>query len=280
MGKRKVDTLVEFEINARGLLDAFRVVNEFTEEAMFTFDSDGLWLQMLDPSHVAMIEWMLPRDCMEVYGFAGRNGKPFEVGVNVATVLRRFPKIRSVDDTVKVTITEWRERDDEKKLIRRGEWHYLYRNRRFTVSSLYLETDKLPRLRVSWRDYVSLTCRGFKSALEDFKKFGTDVVEMVLNDDEFIMKADSYVEPYTGELVNLTIRWDRTNNELLEIDCSKTRTGKYHLGWLISISKIDKLANTIRLSLAGTVNNPKPLKVTADTWVMGVFNFYIAPYVD
>ena len=54
MGKRKVDTLVEFEINARGLLDAFRVVNEFTEEAMFTFDSDGLWLQTVSYTHLTL----------------------------------------------------------------------------------------------------------------------------------------------------------------------------------------------------------------------------------
>ena len=99
----KPSNILEAKIEAKIFRELFKTIGSVVNEAPIEITEDGLHMQTMDPSHVAMLVMDAKKEMFEEYNFKAQ--KPKNIGINVDqinTILNRA----KTDDVLVVRITE------------------------------------------------------------------------------------------------------------------------------------------------------------------------------
>ena len=92
--------LAEFQTSLDDLLAVLKILNDFSDQSItFEATDEGIITKLLDPSHVAMIDFRLASQMFDKYDLTDNKSSRF--GFNVQSI---YKKLKAIDDNQTITI--------------------------------------------------------------------------------------------------------------------------------------------------------------------------------
>lgn len=150
------------------------IVN-LVDEGTFLVSADGLHLRTMDPSQIAMIDFVLPKSAFSKIDVEEKSS----VGVNLADLSKILARTRS-DEKLSVSVDE----KDSKLLL-----EFSGTSRRHFKLPLLESTSALPKEpKVEFDANIKIKGRAFKDVLHDAGLFSSHVI-LQADESEFVVEA-------------------------------------------------------------------------------------------
>ncbi|RLE61618.1 MAG: proliferating cell nuclear antigen (pcna) [Thermoprotei archaeon] len=225
------------------------------EEANFIMDPTGLRLRALDPSRIAMVDFMLPSTAFEEY----ECDEETRIGVSFDD-LNKILKRGRADERLVFEVAEDRLRI---KIIGKIE-------RIFSLPLLDIGGEELKRT-----PKVSFTARArmLSDTLYDAIKDATLVSDSV----KFSAKPEEFIIYAASDKGEINVRFTEEGGALIEYEVSEPAEAVYSLGYLNDIlKKANKVSDMVLVEFA--TNNP--LSLTFDVVGEGKLTYFLAPRME
>ncbi|MEM0480845.1 MAG: hypothetical protein QXQ14_01515 [Candidatus Aenigmatarchaeota archaeon] len=233
------------------LKDVFSSIVKLVEEGVLKFEKDkGLYFTAADKAMISVIRLhILP------LAFEEFEVEKEQVGLNLdelATVLKRGTKR---DKTVMYT-------EGNKFIV---EFQNSAR-RKFALPVLTLSEEEIPNIdTLTFKAKAELQSEGFKKILDDAKQIA-DEIEVYT--DGNILKFSAF-----GELSNLEIEIEKGQDILLDLNAEEESRARYPVDYLVAMSKVAKVAETVTIEWA----TDYPIKLTFKETDKLILEFVVAP---
>ena len=231
---------LEMKMDAKLFMDFLRLINEFNDDVTFKATFNGLTVKMMDPSHVTLIDAIVPVHVIDEYELTSE----FHFALNVKEVLRSF-KPRKGD---KCTLT----------VCRSEPLKISCSNVTKKFEQPDIELEDLPLLKLDLNVYF------IASAAEVYR-----ILSSI--SDEYTVKVS---------VTEDTVQFKGKNSEgLLNSQMLFDKGGyaesNYGMNYLISIFKyIKNVAKIVKVEFA----KDKPMRITSTEPIN--LTVYIAPYIE
>ncbi len=236
----------------RNLVKALSVI---VEEGTFNMDEAQLKLLAMDPSHVAMVDFELPREFFEKYKC---EGEP-RLTINVGEFLKFLDR---VDKDEQVTI---RLDDGQARLViqcRRGG-----HSRKFMMPVLEPLDEEVPQPRIFFKSSARLLTQSLRRAIRD-ASLVSEHVKLEVDGNEFKISA-------TGDMGSALSEWQRDSDELLELKAEEGSSATFTLSYLNDIvSAVAASSEVATLELSTDM----PIKLNFEL-AQGRLIYYLAPCI-
>lgn len=252
----------------KNIIDSIR---DIVTQANIVCSEEGLFLQSLDASHVAMVSLELKADGFEKY----RCDKNFVMGVDLSILWKIFG---SMDPLYSLQIIA-DERSSEAifKFIAPKE----DREYEFTVKLLNIEQETMTIPEIEYVAVVTLSSREYKLTTDRFNNYNPDIIEIIVSDTsmEFLSKGGDMDAKETFHVPPNTNKSKEKNDDQIQVELNN-KNEKIHMGLALKhlkyFAKAAPLSNKVVLSM-----NPEyPLTLRFDIPEMGNLKFYLAPKID
>ncbi len=237
----------------RNLLGA---ISSLIEEADFNATPDGIKLRSMDPSHIAMVDFELPKTAFDSYECTANT----KLRLSVSNLLKLLKRTRS-DESIEVQFDE-----TNKKLNITLKNKIL---RKFTTPTLEPSTEEVPTPKVPFNARVKITAASLRDIIDDAQAI-SDNVKLEVSPEKFIVRG-------TGELSSVVIEMDKGCDAILEIDVKETAKATYNLNYLGEIIRAGSGASEVA-SLEFSTN--MPIKVEFEMPQQGHLLYYLAPRIE
>jgi len=156
--------------SAKDFLDILRVIAAFVDEAKLTFTAEGMKARHMDPSHVAMVDLVLPKEAFEDYEIIG--GEAATVTVNIAEILKVLPRpaidtrlaLRMTSET-KTHMRRDKEVQTEEKELTIGLQPYGEDENVYTFKVLEDSNEEIPEPKIQFHATVKIVTKVFTKKL-------------------------------------------------------------------------------------------------------------------
>ncbi len=225
------------------------------DEASFVADSEGLKLRALDPSRIAMVDLVVPREAFEDYQVEDGEVK---IGVNFDD-LNKVVKRGKADERIVFEVKEGRLRV---RLLGKAE-------RSFSLPLIDIVGEELPTPKVTFTVTAKMLSDTLRDSLTD-AELVSDYIRFVGDEQGLTLQAKSD----KGEV---EARFTLEAGSLLDYEVSEPASALYNLGYLTDILK-----KAVRVSDIVTVEfaTNKPLCLTFDITGGGTLKYYLAPSME
>ena len=231
---------IKMEIDAKLFMDFLRLINEFNDDVVFKATYSGLAVKMMNPSHVTLIDAIVPLHVTDEYELTGE----FYFTLNVKEVLRSF-KPRKGD---KCTLTVCR---SEPLKISCGNV-----TKKFEQPDI--EPEDLPPLKLDLNVYFVAPAAEVYRILSSIADEHTVRVSVMEDAVQFKGKDSE-------GLLNSQVLFDKGGYA----------ESSYSMNYLISIFKyIKNVAKVVKVEFAEN----KPMRITSTEPIN--LTVYIAPYIE
>ena len=244
--------------NAKEIKDIFKTLNVLNSEPILNFNYDGLTSQLMDPSHVAMIQLNLSKKCFDEYNI----DEPLKTCLNLDNLVKKVFRNINNDDMLKLDI-----KDDKATFTLISDL-----NRSFKMSTLEFDGELPPAPKINYEVTVKIALKSLDRIIKDLKGL-TEEINLTGEKDQIVFSAvlDGDKEKYSVTIDNRNINLLRYNNCYGNI-----QVAKYSLTYLSDIVKALKpLTDVIEISFSKDM--PLQIKIYFDNY--GDLTYWMAPRI-
>jgi proliferating cell nuclear antigen len=242
------------------ILDA---IKDLVQDVNLLCTEDGIELQSMDASHVALVNFTILAEACTVY----RCTETLTLGINV-TNLTKIVKCAESDDSVIL-----RQSKDESKLEITFESKSGSRKHEFQMNLMDIESQHMNIPDVEYTCSITMPSAEFTRLVRDGATFGETVTLSV--------KEELLVAEIRGDAGRTTIteKQDKTSKSSAlwtDIVCSKPTSMMFPLKYLVAFTKAQHISDQVSLFML----EGAPLYVSYDMDAKGSVGFYLAPKQD
>lgn len=231
-------------------------ISTVVDEGSFTADEDGMWLREMDPSHVAMIDFMCPKSLFDEFIC----DEPTKLCINFSELLRFMRRIGS-DESIDLLFDS---SDAKLNIVLKSKY-----TRTFSISTLEPSGDKVPTPKIAFNSKAQMTAKCLKNSVADASTV-SDQIQFETKDDKLILKA-------SGNRGVVTIDIDTDSDELLSLDVKQPSQATFSLNYLSDIVKaVSNLTSIVTVEFSTDM----PLRLNFELPQKGKLLYYLAPRIE
>lgn len=238
------------------LRDLLTAISTIVDEATFDIDDNSIKLRAMDPSRVAMVDFLLEKNVFEEF----ISSENFKMCVNLTEFLKLI-KRGGKDETIELFL------DDETNLLQitiRGNY-----TRTFKMPTLDISEEEVPTPKISFNVEAILTTEGFRHSLEDVSLV-SDHVRLETDDKKVIMNAK-------GDLMGANIELQKDSEALLSLNVKEPAKATFSLIYLMDIVKSASPTSEI---VKVEYSTDMPIRLDFKQNVEGKLIYYLAPRIE
>jgi len=236
--------------NAEVLKNSVGIISEIIDEAVFTFDANGLSLLSPDRNMVAVIDFRLLSSAFDEYNVE----KEVKIGLNLQNIVSVLKRIRGTDKII------FSMPKNKLELVVEGS------NRRtFEIPVLDIKRDKPPIEQLDFTGKIDLESNVLEDGIEDALVIGDSIV-FEANPTAFKVWSKSDTSSWQLEL-------QKGQQGLLGVEAKGNIKARYQLEYLKKMAKACRLSKQVTLEF-GT---DYPLRLAFKEIDKVNLNFILAP---
>jgi len=244
--------------SAKEFKNALAAIGTLIDEGTFVIDPEGLKLRAMDPSRIAMVDFMWGRSVFDEFEAPEEGTK---VCVNIDE-LQKLLKKATKGESVELSLDEATGR---LKVVMRGKYV-----KSFTIPRLEAVGEEVPgELKIPFDVKITLDADELKRAITDASLVG-DFVRFSADNDKLSLTAESDVS-------SANIEFPRTCEAVIDFEVKEPSTATFDTGMLQKMLKAgSELADVVTLEFSTN----KPIKLDFRLPYEGKLIFYLAPRVE
>ena len=244
--------------SAKEFRNVLAAIGTLIDEGTFLIDAEGVKLRAMDPSRIAMVDFMWGRSVFDEFE-APEEGTKICVNVDeLEKLLKKATKGESVELSLDPSTGRL-------KLVIRGRYV-----KSFTVPRLEVPEEEVPgELKIPFDVRITLDSDELKRAITDVSLVG-DFVRFSADGEKLTLTAESDVS-------SATVEFPRTCEAVIDFEVKEASTATFDTGMLQKMVKAGSaLADVVTLEFATN----KPIKLDFRLPYEGKLIFYLAPRVE
>lgn len=241
--------------DGRKVKNLFELINVYLDEATFKLTPQGLTLRGMDPSRIAMIDLVIPREnctehlCTEEMKFC------FSIGRFLDPTLRNVTR----NDAIRLDIQTGK---IDKMFTRLSS----KLTRQFSMPLLEVSEEEIPTPKINFNYTARLALESvntiFKDLEDHFRMIGTQ---------------DSLTFEHKGDLEDFTVTLQKSDETILNIEAKEESKAIYSVSYLKEALKaLSPLTDIIEVSYSTDM----PIRISAELEHLGTVNIYVAPRLE
>jgi proliferating cell nuclear antigen len=214
-------------------------VSTLVDEATFKLDKNGIRLRAMDPSHVAMVDFEVPKNAFQEYVC----DQPVDICVNMGEMLKLLKSVGS-DEILEMLKLLKSVGSDEILEISTGEegrqLELVFRGvfvRKFVMPTLEMTEEEAPTPKIDFNTKVQMTSSSLKQTMDDASTV-SDNVRLEATPQNITFKA-------IGNLGSATIEFDKDSEAVLSLDVKEESNATFSLNYLSEIVKAGTAASDV-----------------------------------
>lgn len=246
-----------FEItidNAKTFKDCIDALVTLIDEGAFNITKSGITLRAMDPSQIAMVNFVLPKEAFEKFNVTADS----KIGLNLDDLSKVTSRCRP-GETLTLTLDESKSR---LIMVFKGQ-----HTRRFNLPLLDLSTTEPKEPQIDFDSTIKLNGSVLKEGLKDA---GIVSSHVVLNVD-----VDGFTIESTGDKGHVIIETKKGDDVLLEHTVNTGTKAMYPLEYLNDLLKAVESGTAVSLEL----KTDAPLRVRYPIGQAAV-TYYLAPRIE
>ncbi|MHA1382631.1 MAG: proliferating cell nuclear antigen (pcna) [Candidatus Helarchaeota archaeon] len=229
------------------------------EAANFMAKPEGFGIVAMDPSHVSMIDFFLPKEVFEKY----ECDKKVRIGLNIGNLNKLLKRVGGSEQlTIKLA-----EKGNKLQLKFKGK-----STRTFSLNLMELEEEEYPEPKMQFNAKITITDPSLLAeAIKDAELFSDHVkIEADSNIFTIFAKGDN------GE-VNVEIPGER---DALDLEIKEKSSSLYPLSYLTSIIKVGNVTDSLTLEFSSEMPMQMVFKLKPIQDSSGYIKYFLAPRVE
>jgi len=210
----------------------------------------------MDPSHVAMVDFELPKDAVEEYTCSS----PVKLCINITEMSKLLRRV-SGNESIELTY-------DPKK----AKLNMLLKSnytRTFSIATLEPTTDEVPAPKIAFNAQARITTDCLKNAIGDAATM-SDHIQFEMVEGKLIMRS-------SGDLGSAIIEIEETSEELLNMTFSEPSQATFSLSYLSDMVKAaSSLSDIVTLEFSTNM----PIRLNFELPQKGRLQYYLAPRIE
>jgi proliferating cell nuclear antigen len=224
------------------------------DEANFVASERGIELRAMDPSRVAMVDFLLPANAFEEY-VCSENTR---LGINLDEMIKIMRRAQATD------MLEM-ELEDSVKLVMTFKGQNV---RSFGINLLDLGESDYPSPNIEAKANIKLTADALQQAVKDAEIIG-DHIRIVASEDGIVFSASS-------ETKDVEVNIEKDSDVIAEFNVKEKATAMYSLSYLTEMTKAIKASELVMLAFAGSM----PMKLEFPIIAGGKLTYFLAPRIE
>ena len=241
----KIDTF-------RNLIKSLSVI---VEEGCFTLGEDQMGLLAMDPSHVAMVDFELPREAFDKYLCEGEKKLSF----NISEFLKFIDRVQR-DEYVKI----WLDEEAMKLVIECSRGGHM---RQFMMPLLEPGEEEVPSPKIFFKANARILTPSLRRAVRD-AVLVSEHVKFEIASEELKISAE-------GDMGSAMAKWDKKAEDLLELKAEEKASATFTLSYLRDIVNAASVSSEV-VSLE--LSTDMPIKLNFEL-PQGKLVYYLAPCI-
>ena len=248
--------MFEVEIsNVEPFRNLVKAISVIVEEGTFNMDEAQMKLLAMDPSHVAMVDFELPREFFDKYTL----DRESKLSVNIGEFLKFLDRVeRDEQLTIKLD-------DEQARLViqcKRGG-----HTRRFMMPILEPLDEEVPSPKIFFKASARVLTGSLRRAIRD-AALVSEHVRMEITEGEFRVNA-------TGDMGSASSLWERGADDILDLKAEEESGATFTLSYLqdiVGAAGVSSEVATVELS------TDMPVKLNFEL-PRGRLIYYLAPCI-
>jgi len=232
-----------------------KAIAAIIEEGCFNIDGEKIELLAMDPSHVAMVDFELPRDFFDSY-VCEEYPRLF---INIGEFLKFLDRVER-DERVKIRLDEDRGRLVI-QCIRPGH------TRRFMMTILEPLDEEVPQPKIFFKSSARILTHSLRQAFRD-ADLVSEHVKIEITGDMLKMSA-------IGDIGSAFSEWERGADELLELSVEEESGSNFTLSYLMDVTNAVGVSSEVATL---ELTTDMPLKMAFEL-PQGKLVYYLAPMI-
>jgi proliferating cell nuclear antigen len=242
--------------DAKLLRDAMTAVSTLIDEGTFNTGSDGIKLRAMDPSRVAMVDFVMQKTVFDEYA----SDEDTKICLNLSELLKLL-KRAGKDEAVEIFLDE-----KTKQFVITVKGKYV---RTFRMPTLEATEDEVPTPKIAFNAKVTLTTDGLRQSLEDVALV-SDHVRMETDGEKMTMNAK-------GDIMGANIELKKGSHALLSVEVKEPSKSTFPLSYL---SEIVKAAAATSEVVTLEFSTDMPIRLDFKQTYDGTLVYYLAPRIE
>jgi len=244
--------------SAKEFRNALNAIATLIDEGTFLIDPEGLKLRAMDPSRIAMVDFMWGRSVFDEFEAPEEGTK---LCLNIGELLKLLKKAGK-DESIELGLDEATGR---LRVILRGRY-----TKSFTIPRLETAGEEAPgELKIPFDAKVTLDATELRRAIADAALIA-DFVKISADGGKLVLTAE-------GEVSSATIEFPRDCEAVLDLDVKSASTATFDTSMLERMLKAgSNLADIVTIEFSTN----KPIKLDFRLPYEGKLVFYLAPRVE
>jgi len=238
------------------LRDVLTAISTLIDEGTFNISPEGIKLRSMDPSRVAMVDFLMQKSAFDEYV----SDQDAKVCVNLSELLKLLKRAKR-DETLEIRLDE---SASQLIVVIRGKY-----TRTFRMPTLEVSEEEVPTPNVTFNAKVTLTTDGLKQSLEDVALV-SDHVRIETDGEKFLMSAK-------GDIMGADIELQKGSDALLSLEVKEPCRATYPLSYL---SDIVKAASATSEVVDLEFSTDMPIKLDFKQPYDGTLIYYLAPRIE
>jgi len=235
----------------RGIITA---ISELIDEANFVVSPEGLSLRAMDPSHVAMVELLLPPPTFDEF----QCSEKIVIGVNLDE-FNRLLRRASARERLELELSE------PGRLTIRFLGKAL---RTFKMPLIDIASEELPSPSLEFNVRARVLADAMRDAIKDASVI-SDYVRFIANPDELILAA-------SGDRGEVEVKLNEEMGSLIELEVKEPSRSTYSLSYLSDMMKAVATAEVAVVHFSSDM----PLRLDFELPGEGRITYYLAPRME
>lgn len=240
-----------------GLLkDVFNAISTLVDEATFDVSLEGIRLRAMDPSRVAMVDFLMQKTAFDEYNAS----ESMKLCLNMSELLKLL-KRAGRDESVELSFDE---KTGQLKVIIKGRYM-----RSFNMPTLEAAEEEVPTPNITFNARVTLTTEGLRQALDDVALV-SDHVRIETDGEKLLMNAK-------GDLMGANIEIQKGSESLLSLDVKEPSKATFSLSYLTEVVKAAEATSDV---VTIEFSTDMPIRLDFKQQYDGKLVYYLAPRIE
>jgi len=236
--------------------DVFTAISTLVDEATFDVTQDGISLRAMDPSRVAMVDFVMQKTAFDEYSAS----ESMKICLNIGELLKLL-KRAGRDDSVELSLDE---ETGQFKVVIKGRY-----TRSFSMPTLESAEEEVPTPNITFNARATLTTEGFRQALNDVALV-SDHVRIETDGEKLLMSAK-------GDLMGANIEMQKGSDALLSIEAKEPSRATFSLSYLTEIVKAAGATSDV---VTIEFSTDMPIRLDFRQQYEGKLAYYLAPRIE
>ncbi|MFQ6095158.1 MAG: proliferating cell nuclear antigen (pcna) [Candidatus Bathyarchaeia archaeon] len=236
--------------------DVFTAISTLVDEATFDVTPDRISLRAMDPSRVAMVDFIMQKTAFDEYN-ATENMK---ICVNMTELLKLL-KRAGRDESVELSLDE---KTAQLRVVIRGRY-----TRSFNMPTLEAAEEEIPTPNITFDARATLTTEGLRQALNDVALV-SDHVRIETDGERLLMNA-------RGDLMGANIEMQKGSDALLSVEAKERPKATFSLSYLTEIVKAAGATSDV---VTIEFSTDMPIRLDFRQPYEGKLAYYLAPRIE